>query len=257
MKRLKIEQKLTKESEKFLEDLRIYLFSSGKKSHEIDEITEELEVHLLEAEQKGKPINKIVGNSPKEYMEMIAKEMTIDYSTWIKYICLIIMGSFSLTVFPDLLEGNLSYTVLEIVGQVVIGGIFIASVFSGFKYLSTTTHSNLVQGLVLVCITTLPMILFVGLIFLNKSIVTPTIHLGTTASLIVGVAAALLLIGMSIWAKTLVLVVIGALLTLPDYLLSLTSLSEKTQLLISPWILFGGLGIYLFVVSMAEKKKKA
>ncbi|MDY0395822.1 hypothetical protein RWE15_17270 [Virgibacillus halophilus] len=132
---------LSHESKTFLENLRVYLFSNGKNPKEIEEITEELEIHLLEAEKDGKSIEKIIGKSPKEYMEMLSNEMVIDYRTWMKYICLIIFGSFSFTIFPDLLNGNLSYSILEIFGHILIGIIFIAAVLTGFKLTATTPQS--------------------------------------------------------------------------------------------------------------------
>lgn len=143
------ERNLSEKSKAFLENLRLYLFSKGKNSAEIEDIIEELEVHLLEAEKSGKPIEKIIGKSPKEYMEMVSDEMAIDYRTWIKYIAFIILGSFSFTIFRDLLKGSLSYSVLEIVGHIAIGIIFIISVFTGFKYISTTNLSIMKQGLIL------------------------------------------------------------------------------------------------------------
>lgn len=66
---------LSQESNRFIEDLRVYLYSSGKKESEIHEIIEELEVHLFEAEANGKSIKQVVGNSPKLYMQSISKEM--------------------------------------------------------------------------------------------------------------------------------------------------------------------------------------
>ncbi|WP_409274896.1 HAAS domain-containing protein [Neobacillus sp. SCS-31] len=249
------ELNLSDKSKEFLGNLRVYLFSSGKNSNEIDEIVEELEVHLFETEKSGKSIEKIIGKSPKEYMQMVSNEMVIDYRTWAKYICLIIFGSFSFTIFSDLLKGTLSYSVLELVGHLVIAGIFIVSVFSGFKYLSTTNQSAKKQLLILYAIVLLPIALFVGLIFLNKAIYTPVIHFGHTASLIIGIITALFIIVMSFWAKTWTLIIIVAILTLPDYLLSMTSLKQVTQLQASQWISIGGIAIYLWITYMLEKNK--
>lgn len=246
---------LSEKSKDFLENLRLYLFSSGKNSGEIKEIVEELEVHLYEAEQNGKSVEKIIGNSPKEYMEMISDEMTIDYKTSIKYICLIIFGSFSFRIFPDLLEGNLSYSVLEIAGHIVIGAIFVASIIIGFKYLSTRKQTFKKIIITLIPIMVLPIALFVGLLFLNHSVETPMIQFGHTGSLIVAAVTGIFLIGVSIWAKTWVMVVVVALLTLPDYFLSMTSLSDKMQLMISPWITFAGIAIYLWISFKLEKKR--
>lgn len=251
---MKNELKLSKKSQEFLENLRVYLFSSGKQWDEIEGIVNELETHLSEAEKDGKSIEKIIGKSPKEYMEMVSNEMVIDYRTWFKYIFLIILGSFSFTIFPDLLEGNLTYSVLEIIGHIVIGAIFIGSVFTGFKYISTT-NQFLKQGLVLVGIAILPITLFVGLIYLNRAIDTPVIHFGNTGSLIIGVISALFIIGFSIWAKSWTLITIIVLLTLPDYLLKLTTLQYEAQFIISTIITFGGIAIYLWIASKLDKSK--
>ncbi|MBP3040276.1 hypothetical protein J9303_12355 [Bacillaceae bacterium Marseille-Q3522] len=188
-------------------------------------------------------------------METVSNEMSIDYCTWIKYISLIIFGPFSFTIFRDLLEGNLSYSILEIYGHIFIGVIFIVSIFAGFKYISTTKQSIKIQGLVLFAVMVLPIVLFVGLIYLNRAIETPVIYFGNTGSIIIGVITALFIIGASLWAKTWNLIIIVALLTLPDYLLNLMPLKYETQLNISPWITFGAFAIYLLISYQLEKKK--
>src|SRR5699024_1102629 len=212
---------LSEKSKDFLENLRLYLFSSGKNSGEIKEIVEELEVHLYEAEQNGKSVEKIIGNSPKEYMEMISDEVAIDYKTSIKYICLIIFGSFSFRIFPVLLEGNLSYSVLEIAGHIVIGAIFVASIIIEFKYLSIRKQTLQEIISTLSHIMVLPFALLVGFLFLFHSVGTRRMQSGHTGSLIVAAITRVFLIGVWIWAKTWVMVVVVALLTLRDYFLSM------------------------------------
>lgn len=255
MRLLKNEIILSEKSKEFLENLNLYLFSSGKNTEEIEEITEELEIHLSEAEKNGKSIEKIIGKTPKEYMEMISNEMVIDYRTWFKYICLFIIGSFSITIIPDLLEGTLSYSVLEIVGHIIVGAIFIATIFKGFKYIATKNHSGKKQGLILMAIVMLPMALFGGLIYLNRVIETPIIYFGNMWSLMIGIIAALFIIGMSFWAKTGILIVVVAFLTLPNYLLALTSLQYETQLITSWLITCSGIAIYFWISSRLEKGK--
>lgn len=252
---MKNELKLSKKSKEFLGNLRLYLFSSGKNSDEIEDIVTELEFHLSEAEENGKSIEKIIGKSPKEYMEMVSNEMVIDYRTWVKYICLIIFGSFFITIFPDLLGGNLSYSVLDIIGYIVISIIFIASVFTEFKHSSATNHSSIVQWLILAGIAILPIILFIGLTYLNRVISTPIIHFGIMSSLIVGVIAILVILGICIWAKSWTLAIVTTLLTLPDYLLNMSSLNYETQLILSLIITFGGIAIYLWISFKLEKNK--
>ena len=66
-----VQIELSTQSRDFLDNLRTYLFASGKNEHEISEIVEELEIHLNEAESNGKSIEDIVGNSPQEYMKSL------------------------------------------------------------------------------------------------------------------------------------------------------------------------------------------
>ena len=114
-----VQMELSDKSRKFIDDLRLYLFSSGKNDQEIREIAEELEDHLHEAERNGKSIEQIVGASPKEYMVSISSEMKIDYRAWAKYIPLIFIGAMSFSVIEDLLQGTLSYSLLTILGTLL------------------------------------------------------------------------------------------------------------------------------------------
>src|SRR5699024_4264980 len=107
----------------------------------------------------------------------------------------------------------------------------------------------------LIPIMVLPIALFVGLLFLNHSVETPMIQFGHTGSLIVAAVTGIFLIVVSLWAKTWVMVVVVALLTLEHYSVSMTSLSDKMQLMISPWITFAGIAIYLWISFKLEKKR--
>ncbi|QKY70517.1 hypothetical protein [Lentibacillus sp. CBA3610] len=245
--------KLSAKSRRFIEDLRVYLFSSGKYADEIDEIVEELEVHLLEAETNGKSIGKVVGRSPQEYMEQLSDEMPVDYKSWIKYIVIIILGAFSFTIANDLMEGTLSYSLLELIGHVVIGGIFIAGTFTAFKYIAANQLSKRKEIGVLSALAFVPLALFFGLIYLNRAVETPVIHFDTMGTVLTAVITGVFLFGVSWWAKTWVVPIILALLILPEPLLGMTAMDQKTMLVLSAFISFGGVGIYLLIVSKMDK----
>lgn len=244
---------LSKTSTIFLEDLRVYLFSSGKHSDEIDEIVEELEVHLQEAEKNGKPIEKVVGHSPKEYMEQLSDELPIDYKTWFKYILIIIFGAFSFTLADDLLEGTLSYSLLELIGHVIIAGLLIVGLFAAFKYIAANQLSKWKEIAVLSLLGLGPIASFVGLIYLNRAVETPMIHFGTTGTILTAIAMTMFVAGISWWAKTWVIPIILTLLQLPEYLLGLTAMDQQTVMVLSTIVSFGGIGIYLFIVSKMDK----
>ena len=125
------------------------MFSSGKNDQEIKEITEELEVHLYEAELNGKSIDRIIGVSPKEYMMSISTEMKTDYKAWAKYIPLIIIGAMSFSVLGDLLQGTLRYSLLKIIGTLIILFPFFVGVFIAFRYTARNQVSKIKEFLIL------------------------------------------------------------------------------------------------------------
>ncbi len=195
---MKNELSLSRKSQKFIEDMRLYLHSSKKNLDEVEEITNDLKEHLYEAEQDGKPIEKVVGRSPKEYMKMVSSEMDTDNKNWFKYVCLIIFGSFLFTTFPDLINLNLSYSVIEIIGHIVFSIIFIFLAFVGLRYM--INQPVMKQAVVLLGIMLLLSALFFGFIYLNNIITSPIINFGTIGSLIVAVFTILFFIGLIFWA---------------------------------------------------------
>lgn len=244
---------LSTQSKTFLEDLRVYLFSSGKNTDEIEEIVEELADHLLEAEKKGKSIEGVIGRSPKEYMEQISNEMPVDYMAWFKYIPIIILGGFSITILGDLGRGELTYSLLEVIGYLLIAGLFLLATFTGFKYVSGHHFSIRKQALIFGMLGSFPLLLFLGLIYLNRAVETPTIHFGLAGSIGIGIMALMLIIAVSIWAKTWILIIIPALFALPDVILKQTALQENTQLLLSSFISIGGIAVFLFISLKGSK----
>lgn len=247
------DEKLSIKSKTFLEDLRVYLFSCGKNSDEIDGIVGELEVHLMEAEKKGKSIDNIIGQSPKEYMNQLSNEMSTDFRAWFKYIVIIIFGAFSFTIINDLFKGNLSYSLLELIGHVSIAAIFILGIFSAFKYISENHISRGKEFAIYFVLGLLPIGLFVGLIFLDRIIETPMIQFGAIGTIITAIITFVFLIAVSWWARSRAIIIILALLTFPDYLLSQFALHEDTQLIASTFISFGGIAVYLYITSKINK----
>src|SRR5699024_3941398 len=107
--------------------------------------------------------------------------------------------------------------------------------------------------LVLTPVMMVPVAMFVGLIYLNRHVETPVIHFGVTGSWLIVYLASILVIAITLWAKSWVLVVILSLLILPEFLLGLTSLSIETQLIVSTIISYGGIFLYIWIVSRREK----
>ncbi|MBP2076418.1 HAAS domain-containing protein [Oceanobacillus polygoni] len=244
---------LSKKSKQFLENLRVYLFSSGKKEKEIDEIVEELEDHLMQAEKNGKSIEHIIGQSPEAYMEQLASEMPIDVKAWMKYIPMILFGAFSFIIVRDLFEGTLSYSLLEIFGFLIIAILFLTIISLVFRYIAGKNLAAGKQFAILYPAALLPLALFVGLIFLNQQVTTPVINFGVVGTIIIGAFTMIFIIGFSIWSKTWVLPIVLAFVTLPDYLLDFTSLTESARIITGTCITFGCILIYLWISSKLAK----
>lgn len=243
--------KISKESKEFIENLRVYLFSTGKNHDEIAEITEELEVHLAEAEKKGKPIEKIIGSSPKEYMEMLSKEMPTDYKTWIKYGLLFIFISLSFSFFPEMLKGSSSFSLFKILGDVAITTCFLGMLSVGFKYISISNKK--VQIIVLTLIPVLLLGMSLGLIYLDRTTESPMIHIGIMGSISIGIITVIFLVVLSVWLKSWVLILVMALLILPEYFLSFTPLSTEMQSMLGWFIFIAGVVVYLWILNRKEE----
>ncbi|MBM7662297.1 putative membrane-anchored protein [Bacillus mesophilus] len=134
---------LSKQSDQFLIELRLYLLSKGKNEKEVNEITEELEVHLMEAELEGKDVRHIIGESPKQYMKSIGESMSTDYRQMVGLIPMMILLLAAYFSFGPALEDSFSLSkgiiLIAIVGGMI--GLVIYS-FLLFKVLPKFLHSK-------------------------------------------------------------------------------------------------------------------
>jgi uncharacterized membrane-anchored protein len=134
---------LSKKSEQFLTELRLFLISKGKNDNEINEITEELEVHLLEAEAAGKDVSHIIGESPKQYMKSIGESMKTDFR---QLAVLVPMAVLLLAAYISLgpaIEGkfSLSFSIIWIAISTGILSLIISGLLL-FKVLPKFFHSK-------------------------------------------------------------------------------------------------------------------
>ncbi|WP_147532955.1 DUF1129 family protein [Bacillus marasmi] len=120
---------LSKESEQFLVELRLYLISKGKNDQEINEITEELEVHLIEAEAAGKDITHIIGESPKQYMKSIGRSMETDSRQIFVLVPMMILLLASYFSIGPAIEGKFSLS-KEILMIAILAGLIGIVIYS-------------------------------------------------------------------------------------------------------------------------------
>ncbi|MGF3077141.1 DUF1129 family protein [Facklamia sp. P12955] len=239
---------LSKQSKEFLENLTVYLVSKGKETNEIEEIVSELEDHLIQAEGQGKPIEHIIGSSPKDYMRSIANEMLVDHRSAIKNIIGIMVASYSFIILPNLMRGEFSFSILEIMGHLVIAGAFIVAVLAAFRKIIPARLSDKMKYLVFAIISLVTIAAYVALYYVDSMTQTPIITLDSTVSLLIGSIMVLNLILLSIWSKTAVLLVTLLLITLPEYLLNLSPLPYELKQILTLIIMIGGFALYAWFV---------
>ncbi|KRG14883.1 HAAS domain-containing protein [Lederbergia galactosidilytica] len=250
------EYQLSKDSKKFIEDLRVYLFTKGKNIREIDDTIQELADHLYDAERNGKSVKKVVGKSPKEYMENISTEMSNDFkSWWFKYIPLIILGAISFPVMDDLIKGQLSYTILQVIGYIIFSIVFIVGTFTALRFSSKNQLSKTKEYFLLAIPGSISMLLLLGILLFDKAIDAPAVNFGIWGNLALAVLMILFIIGFSVWAKTAILPLILIAWYLPPLGLSYSPLRENMQSTIGTILSITIIGLYLVFVFQEERDK--
>lgn len=119
---------LSKEAEQFILELRMYLMSKGKNEQEIEEVILELEDHLLQAEAEGRNIKDITGDSPREYMKSISREMSFDKREFLTLAPMTVLLISAFLVFTPALREDFSLS------KISVWGIIIVTILSIFLY---------------------------------------------------------------------------------------------------------------------------
>ncbi|WP_163529505.1 DUF1129 family protein [Halobacillus ihumii] len=245
---------LSNQSREFLENLRLYLVSSGKNEEDIEDIVNELGDHLSEAEKQGKSVQDIVGQSPKEYMEQLGGEMRIDSKSIVKYGIFLLVGALSYILLGDVINGGVELSVMQAVGYPIIFCLFVGLIVGVFRNLASSQPGKIKQWTLLGILGIVPLLLLLCLIMLNEAYKTPTIQFSDAANILTAVIAVAVFIGMSLWSKTWILIIVPLFTFGPDLLLGETNLQESTQLVLSSLLMFAGIGSYVFYVYKKENR---
>lgn len=252
---------VSKESRDFLDRLSVYLFASGKNEKEIREITGELEDHLHEAEKKGKSVQDITGLTAKQYMDQIAREMPFDKVGVFRYALVLIFGAIAFYVMGDAIKGTMNYSWYSIIGlpaMTLLYGVMAARLF---KYTAGKILSKKKEFMLCIIIAGVPLVGMGGIVFLDLFIGDTAVSFGTTGRVVGFVLCALILIGVSIWSKTLIMIFLPIVVFVPQYFIERTSWSDETQLMmigmIYPIGFMISLGVSLLQIWQKERKHTA
>lgn len=243
-----MKMELSKKSRDFLDDLAVYLMSSGKSEDEVKEVVEELKDHLEEAERAGKGVDEVVGQSPKDYMQHLGSEMTFDVKGFVKIVAMIIPNVFAYIIIANFIQGEMTFSTVQLIGFPLIAVLFLLAASQAFRHMSVRSkESKFKNGATYITLAALPMTLFLGLMILDIFVETPTIVFGPTGQLVLFGLAVVTLLTVSVWTKTWINLIIPILLFGPQYAFAQTSLPLEQQLIFSMLILFVGMAILLFV----------
>jgi len=239
---------LSKKSRDFLDDLAVYLMSSGKAEEEVHDVVAELKDHLEEAERAGKSVDDVVGQSPKAYMQHLGHEMAFDGKGFFKIIAMLVPNVFAYIIIGNFIQGEMTFSTVQLIGFPLVAVLFLLAASQAFRNLSVRSKASpFKNGATYIALAVLPMTLFLGLMVLDIFVETPTIVFGSTGQLVLlGLAVVTLLI-VSVWTKTWINLIIPLLLFGPQYAFAKTSLPLEQQLIFSMLILFVGMGVFLFV----------
>ncbi|WP_019152463.1 HAAS domain-containing protein [Robertmurraya massiliosenegalensis] len=247
---------LSAKSEKFIDNLRMYLMMSGKKEQEIEELIEELENHLFEVEKSGKGIEDIIDQTPEQYMASLKKEMKTDYRQIIKFLPILFLSVIAYVQMGPAIRGEFELNIIQIVGlpiTTLLGfGIYVYFLQQAGK----KQYSNkkfFIGGMISSSIVTLiAIVLMVG----SKLIMEPFFKGNTFADVVVIVICSCIFIITAFWSKSWVTIWIPAILFIPDVIDRLTDLEIEMWLTITIGSYLLMFIVLLLNVWIAERKKR-
>ena len=251
---------LSKESTNFLQNLRLYLFSSGKNERETEDIILELSHHLSDAEQDGKSVHHIIGQSPKTYMESLSSEMKPDLMGWLKYLPMIILGVFAYSLLGDAIHGDIAYSAYTLIGMPIFIMVMMLILLSLFRVVAARQLSGLALLTLFIPYSVLSIGGFIALVFLERKaeikLFVASGGLYSLSGLVSALAAITFLVAVSVWSKTWVSILIPIFLYLPEVIIDFLSISESTGFIISSLISYGAISVYI-LISIKKTQKQS
>lgn len=223
---------LSKESQAFLENLRIYLFASNKKEEQVSELLEELEDHLYEAEQNGKSVVHIIGKSPKAYMREIEAEVEKDGHFWLIFVPLIMLNAFAYLIMNKAIADDRSYSLLALIGNPIVFIVTILLLFSLYRFTAANKVSKKVTITLYILMGIAPTVMFMGIMLTDLFIETPAITISPLMNTVVIIAACFVFIAAAAYWKAWISVIVPAVLYIPQVILRYIDIAEESKLII-------------------------
>ncbi len=245
---------LSAESREFIENLRVYLFATGKSEKEIEEIVRELADHLYEAEKRGKSVQNVIGMSPKAYMEEIAREMRFDYKEWTKYGIMIILGFFAFILMNDISELRANYSWIQMIGYPLVGALIIFAMMKLFQFMAANRFPKMKEMMLLGSFSLFSIFLFVAVIILDKRYGEVVIEIQGFYAFLLFLIAAGIFVGLALWSKSWVMIIVPVLLFFPELVMRLFITDDPVSLMVVNFISLLSI-LVVFIYSLKSERK--
>ncbi|MFD1032957.1 HAAS domain-containing protein [Metaplanococcus flavidus] len=224
---------LSKDSQEFIANLRLYLMTSGKKDSEIKEIAEELRGHLEDAESRGKKLDTVTGGSPEAYIKNISNEMTTDFYGIIKQMPMFILLLIAYFITGSAVRGDLSFSLLKLIAFPLIGGAGICAYIYAARQMATKSWSKKKELTIFISIQLITVGLMSAVLFLDIFYFEPFYIPSREVMWIIAAIGVLIFIIGAIWSKTWITVIIPLFLISPDFIMTFLEVDEMTGLYIN------------------------
>lgn len=221
---------LSAKSEQFIDNLRLYLMTSGKKEEEVKEITAELGDHLAEAEKRGKDIHEITGGSPEAYMKSIKEEMETDIAGLIRSAPMFLLTVLAYFMMGPAIRGQFSFNLIQLVGfpvVVLIGAVIYIFFLQNAGKKQYSDRKVFIYAMISYTVLTG---LFIVILVGGKFFAPPIYEAGPFMNNMIIVMCTAMFIAMSVWSKTWFSIIIPLVLFGPSFVMERMNLEEETML---------------------------
>ncbi|MCM3610276.1 hypothetical protein M4S82_03370 [Planococcus sp. MERTA32b] len=246
---------LSKASEDFIANLRLYLMTSGKKDAEIKEIAEELRAHLEDAENRGKNLETVTGGSPEAYMKNISSEMTTDFYGLIKLMPMFILLLIAYFVTGSAIRGDLSFSLLKLIAFPLIAAASIGAYIFTFRKIAGNTWSKKKEFTIFIGIQLITVGLMSAVLLLDIFYFQPFYTPSRAMMWVIAAMGVLIFFIGAIWSKTWITIILPLFLFGPDFVMSFMDVDEMTALYANMGVFVAGFILLMLYLLFQNKKQ--
>lgn len=246
---------LSRESEEFIANLKLYLMTSGKNDKEIRDISEELKGHLEDAESRGKTVDSVTGGSPEIYMKHISNEMKLDTLGVLKTLPMLILLLAAYFITGSAIRGDLRFSLLSIIAYPLIALFGVSALVYFLRKMSISTWSTRKTMVILLAVQTTIIVSLAGVLFFDIFILEPFYVPSREVRWIIAAAGVATFIAGALWSKSWITIILPVLLFGPDFVMQFFEVTIKQQLIISSSTLYIGMALAVLFLFLKNRRQ--